>query len=177
VLGDLRSFEEDERALTSFLPLAGEELFAGLRARLDAFAADVATFRDDALDAGGRVDLHLIQNDLARTRTRVDWNEADEKRATPLLPFLPAILALERDDRFCGTPPRGAPDAAALPARRFDGRALAARLDEVARLAHGVREPADAAARSARDAVRDDALAVRAALRRTREAPAYLDGC
>ena len=175
LLARLRSFEEDERALTTFLPITADELFADLRALADAFAADVAALRDEELDADGRVDLLLIRNDLARSRTRIDWDEADGRRAAPLLPFLPAFVALERDDRFCGAPPRGAGDAGAAPARRLDGRAIATRLDEAARLVRSVREPADPAARDAVAAAREDALAVRAALRRTREAQAFLD--
>jgi uncharacterized protein (DUF885 family) len=169
-------FEQDERALASFLPIASEELRRDLRALLDRFAGDVGKFGDDELDDGGRVDLHLIRNDLVRTRTRLDWDEADERRAAALLPFLSAVVGLERADRDCGVaPPRASAAAATARATRPDGRATAAELDAITRLAKSVRAPGDDA-QAAVAAARGDALAVRAALRRTREAKMYLDG-
>jgi uncharacterized protein (DUF885 family) len=184
LLALLNGYEQDERALTSFLPIAGDELRRKQRARLDAFAAEVATIRDDELASDGRVDLHLVQNDLVRTRTRIEWDEADDRRAAPLVPFLEIVLKLERADRDCGrelgidAPRSGGAAGPGAPARatRPDGRATAAALDEVTLLAKAVRAPADPAAKEALAKASGDALAVRAALRRTREAKSFLDG-
>lgn len=181
LLALLNGYEQDERALTTFLPIGGDELRRKERARLDAFAAEVAAIHESELASDGRVDLHLIANDLQRTRTRLDWDEADDRRAAPLVPFLELVVNLERADRDCGVEtPRtggsagGAPAAAR--ATRPDGRKTAAALDEATRLVKQVRAPADGAAKEAVATASGDALAVRAALRRTREAKAFLDG-
>lgn len=179
LLALLHGFELDERAWTSFLTIASDESRQGERALVDTFATGIGAIDDADLDVAGRVDLHLIRNDLARTRTRLDWDEADGGRAAPLVPFVAVILEIERNDRDCGvTTPRTAPLANGgeiARAVRPDGRAIAAQLDEVTRLAKRARAPDDDAKEGVAKACAD-ALAVRAALRRTRECKEFLDG-